>query len=376
MTESTGTHAEGAQQPRRSRWARYSLLAAQGLIVLMLFDGFIDLSYPIARKAWHAVKPSSVVQSDRAAGWSDYRTRYVAGLGTIAEPVSGPGLHVDGLGVRATGNPGRSGARGVMLGSSQAFGHYVADDATLAAAIERRRKDVTVTLIAGPARTVAESMMNWQHVAARVDAPDFALFLFSNIELYQSCQPQIPPQEPSEHKPAIVSIPVRRLNNSWPAPVEFPCVKPEARAAVVERALYELRGAIAFGRARNPHFVVVIAPLMYGNRSNASRFRAELDPTFVKSIDLAITEFRTRLAAENLPGVIDMSAAFDGKGNAYFSDSASHFSRAGAEHLAGELLKRLPDDFFGADGLGAGKRLAEPKDPQVRIPARRQPAKS
>lgn len=346
MTEAVDADAQDAPQQSRSRWARYSLLAAQALIVLMLFDGFIDLSYPVARKVWHAVKPSAVAQSDLAAGWSDYRSRYVAGLGAIAEPVSGPGLHVDALGIRATGNPRRTGPRGVMLGSSQAFGHYVTDDATLAAAIERRRKDVTVTLIAGPARTVAESMMNWQHVAAKVDAPDFALFLFSNIELYQSCQPQMEPQDTVEHKPAIVTLPLRKLNNAWPGPVTLPCVKPEARTAVVERALYELRGAIAFGRAKNPHFVVVIAPLLYGNRSNASRFRAELDPEFVKGLDLAIAEFRTRLAAENLPGVIDMSAAFDGKGNAYFSDNASHFSRAGAEHLAAEILKRLPDDYF------------------------------
>lgn len=346
MTETTAAYADGAPQPRRSRWARYSLLAAQGLIVLMLFDGFIDLSYPIARKAWHAVKPSSVVQSDRAAGWSDYRTRYVSGLGTIVEPVSGPGLHVDALGVRATGHARRTGPRGVMLGSSQAFGHYVTDDATLAAAIERRRKDVTVTLIAGPARTVAESMMNWQHLAAKVDASDFALLLFSNIELYQSCQPQMEPQDITEHRPAIVALPLRKLNNSWSASVTFPCLKPEARTAVVERALYELRGAIAFGRQRNSHFVVVVAPLMYGNGSNASRFRADLDPKFVKSLDLAIGEFRSRLAAENLPNVIDLSASFDGNGNAYFSDSTSHFSRAGAEHLAAKILERLPDDYF------------------------------
>ena len=343
LTNAVDTDAECAPRPDKSRWGKCALWAGQVLIVLALIDGFMDLSYPLARKIRHIVTPSIEIATDRAAGWDDYLERNVAGLGVIVEPVSGPGLHVDALGIRSTGTPQRNGVRGFLLGSSQAFGHFLSDDATLAAAIERRLPEVNVTVVAGPARTVAESMMNWQHISAKIDAPNFAIFLFSNIEMYKSCEPRQSPQGPPDRKPAVIAA-LRRI---MPGPILYPCSVPEARTAVVERSLYELRGAIAFGRQRNPHFTVVIAPLLYGNESNADKLRGQLDQKYVESLDLSVREFRTRIATENLPGVIDLSAAFDGNGNAYFSDISSHFSRAGAEHLAAEILERLPHDFFG-----------------------------
>ncbi|RYE04027.1 MAG: hypothetical protein EOP61_02285 [Sphingomonadales bacterium] len=50
--------------------------------------------------------------------------------------------------------------------------------------------------------------------------------------------------------------------------------------------------------------------------------------------------------AENIPGVIDLSDAFDGRGDAYFFDAGAHFNRAGADLLAARMLERLPEGFF------------------------------
>lgn len=344
MTEAAPSDADTAPPPKRGALGRYGVWVAQALIVLALIDGLADLSYHGARTIWRAAMPPSGDVASRAAGWADYRERSVPGLGAIVEPVAGPGLHVDALGIRSTGTPQRSGARGVLLGSSQAFGHYEADDATLAAAIERRRADINVAVVAGPARTAAESMMNWQHVAARIDAPDFAIFLFSNIELYRACEPA---QALPAQKPALITISSRMLRRLQATPVEVPCATAEARTAAVERSLYALRAALAFGRQQNPQFAVVIAPLLYGNQSNAARLRDPLDAKLIESLDLAVHEFRARIAAENMPGVIDLSSAFDGKGDVYFADTDSHFSRAGAERLSAGILERLPDTFFG-----------------------------
>lgn len=355
MTDAVAADPERSPRPKRGTFGRYSLWLAQALIVLALIDGFADLSYPtarltypIARAVWHKARPPAAEVPSRAAGWADYRERSVPGLGMIVEPAAGQGLNVDALGIRATGTPRRNGARGVLLGSSQAFGHYVAEDATLAAALERIRKDINVAIIAGPARTTAESIMNWQHVSDKIDAPDFAIFLFSNIDLYRACQPSPPPQELAGQKPALLWIPSRIFSRARPISLKPPCSTPEARTAAVERALYELRAAIAFGRKQSPDFVVVIAPLLYGNESNAALLRAPLDMKLVDSLDFAVNEFRTRIAEENLPEVMDLSAAFDGNGDTYFSDSSSHFSRAGADVLAARMIERLPDTFFEA----------------------------
>jgi len=320
---------------------------AQALIVLALIDGFVDLAYPTARAVWHAARPPAADVTSRSAGWAHYRERAVPGLGLIVEPVAAPGLNVDALGIRATGTPRRNGARGVLLGSSQAFGHYIAEDATLAAALERLNEGINVAIIAGPGRTTAESMMNWQNVSDKIDAPDFAIFLFSNIDLYRACEPPPLPQELSGHKPALLWIANRIRSRVHPISVRRPCSRPEARSAAVERALYELRAAIAFGREQNPKFVVVIAPLLFGNGSNAGQYRDQLDPKFVESLDLTVSAFRTRLAAESLPEVLDLSDALDGNGDAYFSDNMSHFSRAGADRLAAKILAGLPANFFG-----------------------------
>jgi len=343
LTETAHTDAEPAPRPKRGALRRYGLRLAQALIVLALLDGLADLSFYAARTIWLAT-PSPFEVKSRAAGWDDYRERSVPGLGVIVEPVAGPGLHVDALGVRSTGAPRRNGARGVLFGSSQAFGHFETDDATVAAAIERLRTDINVTVIAGPGRNTVESMLNWRHLAGSVDAPDFAIFLFSNIELYEACEP--PPPLP-EREPALVAIPRRMLRRVGVTPVELPCATPEARTAAVERSLYELRAALAFGRRQNPHFAVVVAPLLYGNESNATLLLSPLDAKLVDSLDLAVLEFRKRLRAENMPGVIDLSSAFDGNGDIYFGDSSNHFSRAGADQLAARILERLPDNFFG-----------------------------
>ncbi|GGB55117.1 hypothetical protein [Blastomonas aquatica] len=345
MTDAEHTAAEHAPPPKRGALGRYGMWAAQALIVLALLDGLVDLAYPAARTIWRAAMPSAADVASRPAGWTNYRERSVAGLGKIVEPVSGPGLQVDALGVRSTGTPRRDGAQGILLGSSQAFGHYVADDATLAAAIERSRADINVAVIAGPARTTAQSMLHWRHLAARIDAPDFAIFLFSNVELYLACEPV---SAQSEHEPALIAIPKRMLHRIGAIPKEYPCATPEARTAVVEQSLYQLRAALEYGRQQNTQFAVVIAPLLYGNESNAAGLRGSLDTDFFNSLDLTVREFRARIAAENLPGVIDLSAAFDGNGDAYFSDSSSHFSRAGADALAARVIERLPDTFFEA----------------------------
>ena len=344
MTDPTHRDSEPVPQAKRGSLGRYGLLVTQAVMVLALLNGLADLAYYSARTIILTTAQSAVDVTSRPAGWADYSHRTVPGLGTIVEPVAGPGLHVDALGMRSTGAPRRDGARGVLLGSSQAFGYYVEDDATVAAAIERIRADTNVAVIAGPSRTAAESILNWRHVATRIDTSDFAILLFSNIEMYEACTPVVPL---NENQIALVKFPRRIVRRFFQAePTELPCETPEARTAVVERSLYELQTAVAVGRRHSPHFAVVIAPLLYGNESNAELIRSQINPKSFDILDLTVHEFRTRIAAEKIPYVIDLSDAFDGNGDTHFIDSFSHFSRAGADQLAARILDRLPETFF------------------------------
>lgn len=343
LIEDDRADAEPVLPAQRPALRRYALRSAQALVLLVLLDGFVDVAYPAVRAVVRTIAPYQA-----PPGWQGYRERIVPGLGALVEPVNAPGLHVDALGIRSTGNAPRIGARGVLLGSSQAFGHYVPEDATIGAAIERQRPDVTLDVIAGPRRTTAETMTNWQRVAGKIDAPDFAIFLFSNVELYNACEPQ-GIELRAQHEPALLSVPARLLRRTSIGRPGLPCSTPEARAGVVERSLYELRAALAYGRARNPHFALVIAPLIYGNDSNAASQRGKFHADLIKSLDMAVRAFRARIAAENIPGVIDLSDVFDGKGDSYFIDAGSHFNRAGADLLAARILEHLPKGFLLAD---------------------------
>ncbi|WP_439816260.1 hypothetical protein [Zavarzinia sp. CC-PAN008] len=322
--------------------------------MLMLLDGFVDLGYPAARAvvlpALEALQGPDRARADRPAGWDDYRFREVPGLGKLVEPIAAPGLNVDALGRRATGNPPRNGPHGVLLGSSPTFGFHVADDATLAAALERRRTDVTVASLAGPARTTPESMANWARVEAALDAPDFGILVFGYIDVFLACWPSFGGAEPvaeraGEHQPALVTVPARLLRRLSP-PSDTPCRDPEVQAALVERSLYELRSALAYGRTRTPHFVVVVPPTVFGTDADVAALRTKVPPAVAQSLDTLIRAIRARLAADAIPGVIDLSALFDADGMRYLIDSGSHFSAAGADLLAEEILRQLPDDFF------------------------------
>ena len=63
-------------------------------------------------------------------------------------------------------------------------------------------------------------------------------------------------------------------------------------------------------------------------------------------MDLVVRELRRRLAAENIPGVFDLSDAFDAETEPRFLDVGSHFDRQGSEVLAQAVVEKLPAEFF------------------------------
>lgn len=344
MIDPVSMDVEPKPRPKRISASRYGRWFAQALIVLALFNGLADIAYFSAVEILGKSKTLAGSVASRPAGWADLRLRIVPGLGNVVEAASGPGLHVDSLGIRSTETAPRNEVHGVLLGSSQAFGWHIANDETVAAAIERGRTDTNVTVIAGPGRTAAESMVHWQQVLGRVDAPDFGILLFSNFELYEACQPA---PQPRNNELALVGFARKLLRRLFPTiKEEPPCATPEARTAIAERSLYELKAALEFGRRQTPHFAVIIAPLLYGNDSNAQLIRGPLAPEFAESLDRAVREFRARVSIEKIPDVIDLSDAFDGNGDQYFIDTASHFSPAGANRLAAKILESLPESFF------------------------------
>jgi len=333
--------------PTRSRFRRYLLLAAQLLIVLALLDGAVDLAYSGFRAANKAVFSHSVqvaTQHERPASWNSLVPYDLPVAGHGLRPISAEGLHVDANGLRSTGNPPRQGAKGMVIGSSQAFGHYVRDDATLAAALERTFPDVTLRTLAGPSRTVPQSMAYWRKVEPAIEKPDFALFLFSNTETILGCGR--PPVSATASEPALVGVSRRALRKIAGKTDNIPCGTQEARDAVVELVLYELQAAQAYSEARGVPMVIVIAPLVYGSANRDNAFRGAYPNPIARSIDLTIDTLRQRLVEKPIPGVIDLSNAFAGKGDSYFIDRACHFNRAGAEKLAAEIARRVPRSFF------------------------------
>lgn len=349
LTDEAPDDAVPAPKTRQQGFRKYALMAAQLTVFLLLIDGVIDIAYPATRAVKRVILPEpaagvgGVPEAQLPKGWDRYRHRELPGLGHVVDPVTSPELNVDSFGRRATGNPAREeGPHGVLLGSSQAFGFLVADEATLAAAIERRRGNVSVTNISGPGRGVAETMTNWQRVAADIRAPDFGILLFSSVELAKSCWAR---KATKAQNPALIGMLTQAREYIRKQPPVLPCHTQEARDAAVERAIYEVHAALAYGRAQTPHFAIVIAPLVYGNAAKVDALLSNQDPAAVKSMDLTVRAFRKRLAAERIPGVIDLSGAFDGE-QPYFIDESSHFGRLGADRLAELMLQRLPDDMF------------------------------
>lgn len=330
---------------------KFGLLTGQLLIVLLLIDGFVDIAYPLAHFAIERGRALFAPKSRGAADiWNDPMQRAVAGIGTVLLPVTSPALNIDAAGRRSTGRTPGSGPRGLLLGSSQAFGFRLPDDDTFAAALERRLSGVTVMNVSAPGRNTSQSMTQWLKLAESGTEPDFVLMLFSGVEIAEACW-RVDPMSRSEREPALV----RAAGKVWTLlspdrSGNYPCASAEAREWVVLRTLYEIRAAVAAARDLHTRFALLVAPTLYGNDAPAGTASSRIDPETFRTIDLTVRELRERLASERIPGVVDLSAAFDSQAESRFADRGSHFDRQGAEILAQAVVERLPADFFSKAG--------------------------
>jgi len=330
---------------------KFGLLTGQLLIVLLLIDGLVDFAYPLAHFAIERGRALVAHESPAAADiWNGPTQRAVAGIGNVLVPMTSPVLNVDATGRRSTGQTTGPGPTGLLLGSSQAFGFRVPDDDTFAAALERRLGGVTVMNFSAPGRTVSASMTQWLKLAESGNAPDFVLVLFSGVQIAEACW-KVDPTSRSEREPALV----RAAGKAWTLLFpdrsgNYPCASAEAREWVVLRTLYEIRAAVAAARDLHTRFALVVAPTLYGNDAPAGTARSQIDPEIVRTMNLTVRELRERLASERIPGVVDLSAAFDTQADSRFVDRGSHFDRQGAEILAQAVVERLPADFFSKAG--------------------------
>lgn len=340
------------------------------LVVLCLADGFTDLSIYTLRlaraeiaeySARHAPKDDAVHELYRVQRESEMTMphQYIAGIGLVPRPAILPGFSIgaDGQRLVRTGNSPAANVNGLLLGASQAFGIGDSDDQTLSAAMGRILPEVNVSNYAVHGHRIVSNVMYWQSLAERGKKFDFVLIVNGAVDVLYHCL-WLPDSNRLNARnsnatppPALGNAYEKALSLVSPSPPLYPqSCGDNAKdvSSVVNRIIYDLKGAQAFARERRIPLAIVIPPSPYGNRANVSTLTG--DPFYrdwKPILTPVVSALRRRLKENPLPGVYDLSDAFDGKAP-YFLDSSAHMTGQGQEVLAQAIVNRVGKAFFAA----------------------------
>ena len=321
-------------------------LAIQAMILIFLLDGIVDVTIPIATKIGRT--SAEIIErlnnNVTARDWRRFSERNVPGIGAVSNQMDTPTIHVDARGRRATGQAVRGQIHGVLLGASQAVGFMVADDATLAAALERQLPDVSMDNYAGDGRTITDNMTRWLTLHDALNDTDFTILLEAGMQFSRACRVFPEPLE----QPALRDLWRQFVNKTPfadPALRHAPCATREAQDAVITHTLFEMRAAIDAARRENRRLAIVLAPTLFGNHAPTGTLRKAFQPDVAETLDSVFRGLRLRLAANPIPGVYDLSDAFDTSPKNLFRDSGSHFNRQGSALLARAIIARIPAPF-------------------------------
>jgi hypothetical protein len=332
-------------------------------LTLALIDGVLDIGLGLAQAvrrqlAGGETDPYAALREEYLLRKLELTTRYVPGIGDVFMPGTAPGFTIGADGERLHGHvtaPETASRHVLMLGSSQAFGVFNDDDATLAAALERQMPGTVVRSFAMPGQRLPGNTMVLEQRIAAGDRIDQVLIVNGTLDLISYCLPLVsqPPRPRQQPRPLLVEIVVRltdKTSAARPAAPADVCLTPEGQTAALNRLMADMREVLAAAQGRNLPVTLILAPAPYISGADDGTFST--DPRFRRFqtiIDPAFARLRTRL--DGLDGIVDLTEDFGRGRQAMFMDFYGHLTNAGNEALATLIAEALNRQLPPDDGL-------------------------
>lgn len=325
-----------------------------GLFLLIaLVDGVLDiglgLAYGLRNRMAEAARdadPYADIREEALARLGALTQRYVPGTGNIYQPGAVPGLTIGEDGERLHTHvtaPDKATRHVLLLGASQAFGSLNGDDASLAAALERRMPGTVVRNFASPGQRLAGNTMVLEQRIAAGDRIDQVLIVNGMLDLIWYCLPPTPPSP--RPRPVLGEIAVRLTGdqtNGNPPGSDSACITPQGQAAVLDRLMADMDEVLDAAKRRNLPVRLVMLPAPYiagaddGTFENLPQFR-----DYRRVLDPLFTSLRARIS--EVDGIVDLTGYFGTGRRGMFIDLHGHLTDAGNEALApmiAEVLNR------------------------------------
>lgn len=295
------------------------------------------------------------------SAWQTMKMRQIPGIGLIPRQAELTVGSFGEFGQRLAPNTfARNKNTGLLLGASQAQGFYVDNENTVAAALTRRLSNVNIINYAIPGQEITSSIMYLQWLMENDIHSDFTLLLSGPVDLMHRCIPY-PNDKAEAEKIALLRYPrlvqlflypeikihaFENLNSGLCKPNSF------GANAAVNRLLYDIKSGLNFAREHKLTFLVIIPPTPYGNRANIDNLvGTTYYEKYREPMEATISILHKRLIDHPIPGVIDLTDAFNDDPTPYFIDEDGHMTGRGNEKLARAICAHIDPSFF-----NSGKR--------------------
>lgn len=333
-----------------SKFRSYLIRLFQVFIVICLADGFLDISYPLARFTKNHLK--TIISDIKNSGpiklhepqdiiipASGFPIRNEPGIRNIIAEYHSPSINVAADGLRFNGQapPERVSSVGFLLGSSTAFGYGVADNQTMAAHLERSLNYTKIYNYAGLAQPIPDNILRWYDLQKKNGKPDFVILAGINFQLYDDCKPILMRNIPTIMHSNIFAYLVGKLSKEK----IMPCESSENLELAVQNSIISIENAVMFARKQGVPFYIVNLPTPYDTNVN---FNNLLNTTDAKDNILAMQKVFSRYHQEltklNIPELIDLSHALPSDKN-YFLDMGGHLSTEGNKVISERIFEHI-----------------------------------
>ncbi|MCE4558050.1 SGNH/GDSL hydrolase family protein [Roseateles cellulosilyticus] len=312
----------------------------QVFIVVCLVDGFLDIVYPAIgyfkknmEDSFRA--PEMGIKMPR----SGLPVRQEPGIPNILKEYASAYINIAPDGRRSNGGAPlvAAGHKGILLGSSTAFGHGVKDSQTISSQLERELEGVRVYNYAGLGQPTSSSILRWYDLQKKYGNPDFVIVAGINYQIYSDCKLY---RSGFEHSNIFFHLAKVAENTSEYKHVSQ-CESSDSADLAVRNSIVSVESALSFGRKMGSPFYLVYLPTPYDPNANIDHLiTSESARSFIVGMQKVYAQYRKELKKLDVPELIDLSDALPPEGK-YFTDLGGHLSAEGNKIVAKALAQRI-----------------------------------
>lgn len=338
----------------QSKFRTYLVRLFQVFIVICLIDGFLDISYPLAKVAKSNVDITvSKIKNLGKAKFNEPDEVLIplAGISVHNKPgilnivseyhTKSTNVNADGLRDNGQGAPAKVSYSGFLLGSSAAFGYGVSDNQTIAAHLERKFNDTRIYNYAGLGQPLPDNILRWYDLQKKSGKPDFVILAGINYQLFNDCRPTSKVNLAGNTHRNILSYLSGQLIDRFSTERIMPCASSEGLELAVRSAIFSIENAVAFARKSGTTFYMVNLPSPYDANVNVSNLlKTANEKNYISTMRRVINYYHQELAKLDIPELIDLSSSLP-TDTPYFLDVGAHLSKEGNRLVSEKIFDHI-----------------------------------